>query len=390
MKKLFTLLLILAVAFSAFAQGSAEKAKTTEYAIAMVTDYGDITDQSFNQTTYEACKAYAEAHKLNFKYFKPAGDNTADRVAMIEQAIGEGFNIVVMPGFAFAEAVVEAAPQYKDVKFIALDVAVGDILAAAVGASYTWNPDDYVVSDVIDLSNVYCIVYKEEIAGFLAGYATVMLGYTDLGYCGGMAVPAVIRYGYGFIQGADAAAAKRGVKANIQYAYANQFFGDADITAAMDAMYANGAKAVFACGGGVYTSVCEAAKKVNGKAIGVDVDQRPIFDSMYGYDITITSAMKGLYASTQAALKTIVEDNAWETVAGTFGNLGLVSGTDMEANFVGIPIEGTAWSDSFTKDDYKALVNDIFTGKIVISNDITIKAADNAKVMTVKDLGNIK
>ena len=391
MKKLLTVLLVLCVAFTAFAQGSSEaSAKTETYKIAMVTDYGDITDQSFNQTTYEACKAYAEAHNVAFTYFKPAGDSTADRVAMIESAIGEGYNIIVMPGYAFAGAIVEAAPQYKDVKFVALDVAVGDILSEAVGASYTWNPDDYVVSEVIDLSNVYCIVYQEEIAGYLAGYATVALGYTELGFCGGMAVPAVVRYGYGFVQGADAAAAKLGKKGTIQYSYANQFFGDADITAAMDSMYANGAKAVFACGGGVFTSVGEAAAKVGGKVIGVDVDQTPTIDGLYGKGITITSAMKGLYASTQAALKIIIEDNAWNTVAGTFGNLGLVSGTDVEANFVGIPLEGTQWSSTFTKADYQALVNDIFTGKIKVSNDISVSAAANAKTLTVKDLGNIK
>ena len=258
MKKLFAILLVLAVAFTAFAQGAKEAAPAAkaDVAIAMVTDYGDITDQSFNQTTYEACKAFAEKNGLNFKYYKPAGDNTADRVAMIEQAIGEGFNVIVMPGYAFAGAIAEAAPQYKDVKFVGLDVSEYDLVVDA---------------GLTDLSNVYCIVYQEEIAGYLAGYATVKLGYTKLGYCGGMAVPAVIRYGYGFVQGADAAAKELGVDADIQYAYANQFFGDADITAAMDAMYANGAQVVFACGGGVYTSVCEAAAKVGGKAVGVDV-----------------------------------------------------------------------------------------------------------------------
>ena len=57
------------------------------YKVAMITDYGDITDQSFNQTTYEACKAFSDDNGLEFSYFKPAGDNTADRVAMIESAV---------------------------------------------------------------------------------------------------------------------------------------------------------------------------------------------------------------------------------------------------------------------------------------------------------------
>src|SRR5574344_746034 len=118
MKKFFTVLLVLAVAFSAFAQGTAETAvaKKAAYSVAMITDYGDITDQSFNQTTYEACKQYCEAKQIAFKYFKPVGDTTADRVSMIESAIDEGYNVLVLPGYAFAGAIVEAAPQYKDVK----------------------------------------------------------------------------------------------------------------------------------------------------------------------------------------------------------------------------------------------------------------------------------
>ena len=382
--------MVLCLSFSGFAQGAQEAQTQETYAIAMVTDYGDITDQSFNQTTYEACKAYAEAHDLQFKYFKPAGNNTADRVAMVEQAIGEGFNIIVMPGYAFAGTVVQAAPQYKDVKFVALDVALGNLLGEAVGAAYDNNPANWNLADYVDLSNVYCIVYQEEIAGYLAGYATVALGYTELGFCGGMAVPAVVRYGYGFVQGAEAAAAKLGKTGTIQYSYANQFFGDADITAAMDAMYKNGAQVVFACGGDVFTSVSEAAVKANGKVVGVDVDQKPIIDGLYGSNLTVTSAMKGLYASMQATLKLIVEENAWDTVAGQIGNLGLVSGSDVESNFVGIPMEGTEWSDSFTKDDYKALVNDIYTGKVVISNDTTVAVDSFSGALAVKDLGNIK
>lgn len=376
MKKIFAVLLVLAVAFTAFAQGAQEAAPAAaeKVAIAMVTDYGDITDQSFNQTTYEACKAFASANGLSFQYYKPAGDNTADRVAMIEKAIGEGFNVIVMPGYAFAGAIAEAAPQYKDVKFVGLDVSEYDL---CIDAGLT------------DLSNVYCIVYQEEIAGYLAGYATVKLGYTKLGYCGGMAVPAVIRYGYGFVQGADAAAAELGVEADIQYAYANQFFGDADITAAMDAMYAKGAQAIFACGGGVYTSVCVAAAKVGGKAIGVDVDQQPILDAAYGYNITITSAMKGLYASTTATLQKIV-DGQWDTIVGKIDNLGLASATDVDANYVGIPTgNGTAWSDAFTLEDYKAVVAKIYNGEIKIDSDSS-SAEPKASTLKISYIGNIK
>ena len=401
MKKFFAFLLSAVMVLSLVACGQTEDTppvddgteETVEYAVAMVTDYGDITDQSFNQTTYEACKEYCEAQGLSFNYFKPAGDTTADRVAMIEKAVDEGFNIIVMPGYAFAGAIQEAAPQYPDVKFVALDVSKGDYLEAGVGAageSYDYIPDNWDLAKYVDLSNVYTMIYQEELCGYMAGYATVKLGYTKLGFCGGMAVPAVVRYGYGFVQGADAAAAELGVDASIQYAYANQFFGDPDITAAMDTMYAGGVACIFACGGNVFSSVAEAAAKVGGKVVGVDVDQAPIIDA-WGEGMTVTSAMKGLASSTKSALKGIVEDDNWTNMAGKIDNLGLVSATDLDANFVGIPTgDGTQFSDSFTKADLEALVADLYSGKITVSNDVTAAVTDMAKTMTVDDLGNIK
>ena len=373
-----------------------EPADNTEYAVAMITDYGDITDQSFNQTTYEACKAFCEDNGVQFSYFKPAGDNTADRVAMIEKAVDEGYNVIVMPGYAFGGAIVEAAPEFPDVKFIALDVAKGDLLEAGVakaGESYDYNPDNWDLEKYVDMSNVYCAIYQEELCGYMAGYAAVKLGYKSLGFLGGMAVPAVIRYGYGFVQGVDAAAADLGLSdVTVKYVYGGQFFGDADITAVMDTWYASGTEVVFACGGGIYTSAVDAAKKANGKVIGVDVDQAGVIANYAGVDgLTVTSAMKGLYPATYDTLNDVIINGNWANYVGKIATLGLVSADDPEANYVQIPMgEGTQWSDSFTQDDYKAMVADMYNGVITVSNDISKTASDFATVITVDDQGAIK
>ena len=380
MKKLAIVIstLLLVVAFTSCEVQNGIDKKDTEsqtksetYKIAMVTDCSDVNDMAYDQATYEACKNYAMTNGLKFMYYKPAADTDTDRTAAIENAIEDGFNILVLPGYFFGTSIASVAPEHPEVKFIGLDVIEED-----VGKSFP---------------NVYCISYRDDIAGFLAGYAAIALGYSNLCVCGGMPIPSVVNYTYGFVQGADAAAAKLGKTGTIQYIYANQHFPDKDITAAMDTVYANGAEVVFACGGGIYFSVAEAAAKVGKKVVGVDVDQKAEIDGIYGEGITLTSAMKGLYASTQYALKTIVEDDAWGTIAGTFSTLGIISGTDMDSNFVGIPTEsGTEWSSSFTLEDYKALVNDIYTGKIVVSVDTTKKPEDNAKVLTVNYLGKIK
>ena len=360
---------------------------TGEYKLAMITDYGDITDQSFNQTTYEACKKFAEDNSIEFSYFKPVGDNTADRVAMIEKAVDEGFNVIVMPGYAFGGAIVETAPMFEDVKFIALDVSAGDL-----GEGFEMP------------ANLYCAVYQEELCGYMAGYAAVKMGYKNLGFLGGMAVPAVVRYGYGFVQGVDAAAAEMGLTdVKVNYVYGGQFFGDADITAKMDTWYQSGTEVVFACGGGIYTSAVDAAKKVGAKVIGVDVDQAGVIASYAAGDdadeatvaacreLTVTSAMKGLYPTTYDTLNDVINNGNWDTYSGKIATLGLVSGDDPEANYVQIPMgDGTQWSDSFTQDDYKAMVKAMFDGELTVSNDTSKAPTDFATVITVDDQGAIK
>ena len=208
MKKFLALMLALVMALSLVAcgqknqdsNGTYDTDKDTDvtdvaYKVAMITDYGDITDQSFNQTTYEACKEFCEANGVKFNYFKPAGDNTADRVAMIEKAVDEGYNVIVMPGYAFAGTITGTQDKYPDVKFIALDVSEFDINSSF----YKTDDKGNATEELLDAnnkphvaSNVYSAVYQEELCGYMAGYAAVKLGYTKLGFLGGMAVPAVV------------------------------------------------------------------------------------------------------------------------------------------------------------------------------------------------------
>ena len=387
MKKILALALALCMVFALAACGQSSAPAATEapaasaapaaeeasVKVAMITDYGDITDQSFNQTTYEACKAYCDANSLSFTYFKPASDSDEDRVSMIEKAIDEGYNVIVMPGYAFAPAIAATAPQYADVSFIALDVSEYDLTSAGL--------------ETIP-ANLYSAVYQEELCGYMAGYAAVKLGYTKLGFLGGMAVPAVVRYGYGFVQGADAAAAETGATVSLNYAYGNQFYGDADITAAMDTWYGAGTEVVFACGGGIYSSAAEAAAKTGGKVIGVDVDQSGIIDGQYGAGMTVTSAMKGL-APTVKTMLAAVQSGDFAGMAGKVETLGLVS-ANPDDNYVQLPSATTQFGDGFSADDYAQLVADMFAGKIAVNNDTSIAAADNAKTITVNDQGNLK
>ena len=386
-KRIAAMVLAGAMALSlAPAYGATEvKAEASDMKIAMVTDSGDITDQSFNQTTYEACKEWAADNGSDFNYYKPESDSDEARNASVDQAVADGANVIVLPGYMFAATIVEQSEMYPDVKFIAPDVSAGDICEKGVGEGYTYNPDDYEVTDYYNADNVYCCTYQEEVSGYMAGYAAVKFGYKHLGFLGGMSVPAVTRFGYGYIQGADEAAKELGItdEVELEYVCGGQFYGDADITAYMDTWYGSkGVEVVFACGGGIYTSAAEAAAKVDGKVIGVDSDQSGII----GEDITVTSAMKGLAPTVKTALDAIKDGN-WESdYAGKIDNLGLVS-ENPEDNYVQLPMDTTQWDDNFTVDDYKDLVSKLYTGEITVSNDIT--ALPETEI-AVNDYGSIK
>ena len=388
MKKIVPVMLAGVMSFSLVACGSStpaaddntdkedtseQTAEVSDIKVAMVTDYGKITDQSFNQTTYEACKAFADENGIDFTYKQPATDADADRIDSIEQAIEEGYNVIVMPGYAFANAIYDVAPLYEDVKFVALDVSEGDL--TAYGARE------------FSADNVYSAVYQEELAGYMAGYAAVKLGYTKLGFLGGMAVPAVQRYGYGYVQGADAAAVELGLDAvEMKYVYGGQFFGDADITAVMDTWYGAGTEVVFACGGGIYTSAAEAAAKTGGKVIGVDVDQAAIIDGDYGAGMTVTSAMKGLAPTVRTLLSAIVDGN-WDSYKGKIQTLGLVS-ENPDDNYVQLPATTQFEDGKFTADDYKELVGKLYKGEIKVSD--SIDAMPETQIVKVDDQGAIK
>lgn len=361
---------------------------STDMSIAMITDSGDITDQGFNQAAYEACRNWSEVNDVPFTYYKPDNDSDEARNASVGKAAAEGADVIIMPGYLFAAVVVSQSEQYPDVRFVALDVSANDICAKGVGDNYTGDPADYNVTDYYHEENVYCCTYQEELPGYMAGYAAVKSGYRHLGFLGGVSAPVVHRFGYGYVQGIDAAAAELGVtdEIEVEYICGGQFYGDDDITDVMDTWYgAKGVEIVFACGGEIYTSAAEAASRHGGKVIGVDSDQQAIIDEKYGQGMTVTSAMKGL-TETVTDVLTGIRDGRWSDYAGKIENLGIVS-ENPEENYVQLPIRSTQWSDAFTEDDYHALVRAMYSGGLTVSSDTSAMPKVDVKVT---DYGSIK
>ncbi|OUN40116.1 BMP family ABC transporter substrate-binding protein [Faecalibacterium sp. An77] len=332
---------------SSAASGEAAEGTAVSY-VALCCDTGTIDDESFNQACWTAVQNYMGE---NCQYYIPEADaSDEDRETMIRQAVNDGADTVVCVGYLYGASLAWAAEQYPDTRFIAVDVTQADIGTDTIPA------------------NCYCITFKEEQAGYLAGYAIAKDGFTKLGFLGGMAVPAVIRYGYGYIQGIDAAAQETGNAVEVNYYYGGQFYGDANITSRMEGWYTSGTEVVFACGGGIYTSALEAAIKSNGYVIGVDVDQNYIgangvADGTYSYNPFITSAMKQLTVAVESALGDI-DDGEWTTIAATNGNFGLEEG-----DYVGLPTAEDSWNfRTFTVDEYEAVKAKIASGEIVVDN----------------------
>ena len=331
---------------SSTASSAASEAASKITKVALTCDTGTIDDESFNQACWSADSSYIVD---DCQYYIPEADaSDEDRETMIRQAVNDGAEVIVCVGYLYGASLAWAAEQYPDVKFIAIDVTQGDI-----------------GTDEIP-SNCYCITFKEEQAGYLAGYAVVKDGYPKLGFLGGMAVPAVIRYGYGFVQGADAAAQELGTNIDINYFYGGQFYGDANITSRMEGWYSNGTQVVFACGGPVCES-CDAAAQANGgKMIGVDVDQSGQFDTV------ITSATKGLAESVNEAL-TDAMNNGWkfsETYSGKETKLGAAE------NCVGLPMSTSKFT-KFTQEQYDSMYASIVDGTLAIDDsfDADVKPA---------------
>ena len=332
-----------------------------KYEIAFVTDVGQLKDKSFNQGTYDGVKLYAANNGLSYKYYQPANGDQAtddDRYDAMKAAAEGGAKVIVAAGFMQATALTKAAAEFTDVKFVFVD-----------------RDSAVTTEDGTALKNVLGICFQEEQCGYLAGYAAVVEGNTKLGFTGGGAGtnPAVNRYGYGFVQGASAAAKEMGKKVEMNYSwlYGASFSASTELQTMASGWYENGTEVIFACGGNMFQSVAAAAAANDGAVVGVDVDQSTESDTV------ITSAMKGLADSVQWALGKFYS-NEFASIGGVGTSLGA------NENAVGLPTD--TWSlKGWTIDEYKAMLKDMADGKLVVDNDFKkLASTDSLTLNEVK------
>ena len=327
------------------------------YQVAFVTDVGQLKDKSFNQGTFDGVKLYAAANGLSYKYYQPANGSEAtddDRYDAMKAAVEGGADVVVCAGYLQEAALKKAAIENPETPFVFID---GYPLTDDAGNT---------------LSNVAGIAFKEEQAGYLAGYAAVMDGFPKLGVSGGGGGtnPACCRFGYGYVQGANHAAEELGITVDMNYSwqYGSTFSASTDLQTMINGWYVNGTEIVFACGGSMFQSIVAAASANDGYVIGVDVDQSG--ESEY----VVTSAMKGLADAVQWAVAKVY-DGTFDTIGGQQTSLGVAD------NAVELPTGADSWRfETFTVEEYESLYQQMVDGTLVVDDDYTVM--DNAKTAT--------
>lgn len=316
-----------------------------------------IDDRGFNQLAWEGIQAYVAKSGKTANYYLPVEQSTASYIQCIDTAVKEGAKVVVTPGFLMAGAVYECQTTYPDVKFILIDATPA---SEETGESYI-------------AENTVAMSFAEDQSGFMAGYAAVYEGYTKLGFFGALAVPAVVRFGYGFAQGAEYAAKELGMapgSVELLYTYTGSFDIAPEYQAKAASWYQTGTDCIFGCGSP--DNVFAACESVGGSKVAIGVDT----DMAENSETCLTSAMKMVAPAVEDAL-TKAYEGGWAGGTATI--------YDVTHNACGLPME-TSRFKTFTQAQYDALVDAMKQDKDGICTNMIVDVDANGNTVTIEDL----
>ena len=354
-KKVIALVLSALMVTGLVGCGSDNNSSTSEedtLKVGMVTDTGTIDDKSFNQGTWEGVKEAEKEFGLETTFMQPNGESESSYLTEIQNLYDSGYKFIVTPGYKFETAIYKAQSQYEDAKFVLIDGEPND------------GKDNYLVAD-----NTVAIYFAEEQSGFIAGVAAaVELKTGDFGFIGGMEIPSVKKFNYGFQQGIAYANEHYGTTVSLKnenIVYSGSFSDTALGQQLAAQMYDNGVKAIFTAAAGVNIGVITEAKTrvVNGEeawVIGVDSDQYD--DGIYegSKSVVLTSAIKKIDEATYQIIK--------NEINGEFPG-GQVLRFDTKNDAVGIPSENPNLSeDTITK--VNEVINAIKSDEIEVKTEL--------------------
>ena len=262
---LTTLALTIVVA-SGFARG----AQTVK--MALVTDIGGLNDKSFNQAANAGRLKVQSKLKIATRVY--ITQSATDRIPNLQAAAQGGYGIVFATGFLMEDPLDKVAPRFTNTKFVGIDVSFSNIPSKP--------------------SNVRGIQFKEQEAGYLAGYIAGLTvkqqgGSQVVSAIGANTVPPIVRYMGGYRAGAKRANPK--VTVILSYANDPTFSDQAKCKETALNQLQKKTKVIFAVAGGCGLGALNAAKEAKIWGIGVDVDQGYLGSYM------LTSALKDVAAA---------------------------------------------------------------------------------------------
>ncbi len=284
--------------------------------IVLLTD-GSVEDGGYNEAVYNGVRMYALGAGKPFSYYNANPDDPESYRELMERSAQENARIIVCAGDVFGEALGVLQERYPQTAFLLID-----------SVPHSAEGEELSIAD-----NVHCVLFHEEQAGYLAGYMAVWEGYRNLGFVGGKEEPPVLRYGYGYLQGIDAAAKDLSLDdVTVNYWYADTYMPDIAVREKADGWYENGTQIIFACGGDLYESVLEAAENQDGLLIGVDVDQSRVSDRF------LTSAVKNINTAVTDTLDSFYANGGWSSE-----EAGQAKRYGVEEGCAAIPVVDTEW-----------------------------------------------
>jgi len=387
MRKIISVLLCFAVLLCCTAcqvQFRKPQAEAAESVINHVKDFADGTanmalvvspdgleQNAFNSIVYGGCTGFSSMYNVEFSYYICADKVVANVSDLLRGVIDDGYNVIILPGAFFASSIAEIITDYPEVMFIGVDISGTDF------------PQNFIIP-----SNLCCISFREEILGYMAGYAAVSMGYRHLAFLGSKVDEAQQRYGTGFVQGADAGARAQVASVTLEYLFTGTETADAVVDDyLMDLFGETGVQLAFAVGDNTASMAAKAAAAAGtGKVFGADIDRFRQINS-YGSDLCISCAEKNYKSALITVLLDLFSNDNWEAHGGKLENYGLDPLVDPQTNYLQLSYYSTKWNDFFTKDDYALLVTSIANEEITIEKSadtlpelyIAINYYDNIK-----------
>jgi bmp family protein len=312
--------------------------------IALITDVIELEEDFHTAAVWQGITTCGDANNIEYARYRPEQATVDAICAQFDSAVAEGAKVIVCKGTLFSGALAKMQEKYPDIKFIAIDVPEASIGQLA--------------------ENTHCVLFRQEQAGYMAGYAAVKDGFTKLGFLGEFEAENYSNYGYGFVQGASDAAAQTNTHIDLTFSYASDYSSTEDALAQLDAWYAAGTEIVMVSANDSFVkSAAELAVKNFRYIIGTNIDQSYL-GSNFDYNPFMTSAMKGITEAVDATLEMVLAGNWKSHLGGQTIRFGLQNG-----NYLYLPESEGLWLfEAFTLEDYTNLKGNLSSGSITVNN----------------------